>query len=46
MERNVWDMLDELPNRSVMGAAPMDCLEGDLPNIKMINDTIRIVYIK
>ena len=46
MERNVWDMLDGLPNRSVMGAAPKDYLEGDLYRIKMINDTIRIIYIE
>ena len=45
MERNVWDMLDELPNRSAMGAGPMDYLEGDLHKIKTINDTIRIIYI-
>lgn len=45
MEPNVWDMLDGFPNRSVMGAAPMDYLEGDLHKIKMINDTICISYI-
>ena len=46
MERNAWDMLDGLPNRSVMGAAPTGYLEGDLHRIKIINDTIRIIYIK
>ena len=45
MEQNVWDMLDEPPNRSAMGAGPMDYLEGDLHKIKTINDTIRIIYI-
>lgn len=43
MERHVWDKLGGLPNRSVMGVAPMDYLAGDLPKTKIVNKKIRII---